>query len=53
VEAVGEGASDYVDFVLEQLEPIRDVTSGRFFGGGGLSARAVQLAMIMGNSLYS
>lgn len=52
MEAVGEGASDYVDFVLEQLEPIRELTSSRFFGGVGLSARAVQFAMIMGNSLY-
>ena len=43
---------DYVEFVKEQLAPMQDIASGRFFGGVGLSAGGVQFAMIMGNSLY-
>ena len=44
--------ADFLAFVKDQLEPIVDITSGRFFGGAGLSADGVQFAMIMGNSLY-
>jgi DNA transformation protein and related proteins len=44
--------STYLDFVLEQLAPLSNVSSGRFFGGVGLSSSGTQFAMIMGNSLY-
>lgn len=43
---------DYLAFVLELLEPIHEITSGRFFGGTALSSGAAQFAMIMGNTLY-
>lgn len=43
---------EYVDYVLELLEPINNVSSGRFFGGVGLKCEAVQFAMLMGNSLF-
>lgn len=42
----------YVDFVLEMLAPIGGVSSGRFFGGLGLTSDGVQFAMLMGDSLY-
>ena len=42
----------YVDFVIEQLAPIKDLAHGRFFGGIGLTASSTQFAMVMGNSLY-
>ena len=44
--------ADFLEFVKDQLAPILEVTSGRFFGGAGLSADGVQFAMIMGNALY-
>ena len=43
---------EYVEYVLELLEPIENVTSGRFFGGIGLKCGSVQFAMLMGNSLF-
>src|SRR5215471_11855674 len=43
---------DYAEFVLDQLTALRDVTSGRFFGGIGLSSSGTQFAMIMENSVY-
>lgn len=42
----------YVNYVLELLDPIENITDGRFFGGIGLKCDAVQFAMIMGNSLF-
>jgi len=44
--------AEYTEYVLEQLAPIGSITTGRFFGGVGLSRGGVQFAMIMGNSLY-
>ena len=45
-------SSDYVEYIMEQLAAIAGVTSGRFFGGTGLSVNSAQFAMVMGNSLY-
>lgn len=43
---------EYIEFVLEQLAPIGNISSGRFFGGTGLKVDAVQFAMLMDNSLF-
>jgi len=43
---------DYAAYVVEQLAPVGDVASGRFFGGIALSAGGLQFAMMMGNTLY-
>lgn len=45
-------SSDYVEYILEQLGSLSGVTSGRFFGGTGLSVNSAQFAMVMGNALY-
>ncbi len=45
-------STEYAEYVLELLEPIGPVRTGRFFGGVGLSSGSTQFAMIMGNSLY-
>ena len=45
-------SAEYTEYVLELLEPIGPVRTGRFFGGVGISRNSVQFAMIMGNSLY-
>ncbi len=44
--------TEYTEYVLELLEPIGPLQTGRFFGGVGISNGFVQFAMIMGNSLY-
>lgn len=45
-------SAEYTEYILELLEPIGSVRTGRFFGGVGISRDAVQFAMMMGNSLY-
>lgn len=45
-------SAEYTEYVLELLEPIGAVQTGRFFGGVGISNGYAQFAMIMGNSLY-
>ena len=45
-------STEYTEYVLELLESIGPVQTGRFFGGVGISRGLVQFAMIMGNSLY-
>jgi DNA transformation protein len=45
-------STEYTAYVLEMLEPIGPVRTGRFFGGVGILSGSVQFAMIMGNSLY-
>jgi DNA transformation protein len=45
-------SAEYTEYVLELLEPIGQVRTGRFFGGVGISYGSIQFAMIMGNSLY-
>lgn len=42
----------YIDYILELLEPLNAISSGRFFGGQGVSCNSVQFAMIMGNALF-
>ena len=49
---MSSGSSEYVEYIMEQLSAIAGLTSGRFFGGVGLSANSAQFAMVMGNSLY-
>jgi|SRR5450432_2212726 DNA transformation protein len=49
---LAERTSEFVEFVKEQLAPIRGLASARFFGGFGLSANGTQFGMVMGNSLY-
>ena len=44
--------SQYIEYVLELLEPINAISSGKFFGGQGVSCDSVQFGMIMGNSLF-
>ena len=44
--------TEYTEYVIELLEPIGPLRTGRFFGGVGISNGFVQFAMIMGNSLY-
>ena len=43
---------EYIEHVLELLEPINAISAGKFFGGQGISCNSVQFAMIMGNSLF-
>src|SRR3546814_9169231 len=45
-------SSAYVTFVKEQLAPLREMASARFFGGVGLAVGGVQFAMLMDSSLY-
>lgn len=45
-------SAEYTGYVLELLEPIGAVQTGRFFGGVGISNGYAQFAMIMGNCLY-
>ena len=45
-------SAEYTEYVLELLEPIGLVRTGRFFGGVGISNGFVQFAIIMGNSPY-
>jgi DNA transformation protein and related proteins len=45
-------SAGFADFVKDQLAPVRSLTSGRFFGGVGLSADGVQFAMVMDHALY-
>ncbi len=45
-------SSEFVEYVLEHLESIGPIRTGRFFGGVGITYDSVQFAMIIGNSLY-
>lgn len=45
-------STEYTEYILELLEPLGPITTGRFFGGVGLAGNGVQFAMLMGNSLY-
>ena len=42
----------FVDFVLEQLEPLGPITAKRMFGGVGLYAGDLFFALIAGDVLY-
>ena len=43
---------EYIDYVLELLEPINAISAGRFFGGQGVTCNNAQFAMMMGNRLF-
>jgi DNA transformation protein len=45
-------SAEYKEYVLELLESIGPLQTGRFFGGIGISNGFIQFAMIMDNSLY-
>jgi DNA transformation protein and related proteins len=45
-------SAEYTSYILELIEPVVPVRTGRFFGGVGIYYDAVQFAMIMGNCLY-
>jgi DNA transformation protein len=45
-------SAEYLDYVLELLEPVGPVKAARLFGGVGLSRGSVQFALIMDNRLY-
>ena len=44
--------AEYVEHILELLEPVGMLQASRFFGGVRLSTGFVQFAMMMGKSLY-
>jgi DNA transformation protein len=46
------GYNHFVEYLLEQLAPLRGVSSKSFFGGVGLVADDTQFAMVMGSVLY-
>lgn len=43
---------EFVDAILDELSPLKAITSGMFFGGQSMSSNSVQFAMIMGDSLF-
>ncbi|CAH1191244.1 TfoX domain containing protein [Candidatus Nitrotoga sp. BS] len=45
-------STEYTEYILELLEPIGPVRTGRFFGGVRISNGIAQFAMIMENCLY-
>ncbi|MBI3899846.1 MAG: TfoX/Sxy family protein [Gammaproteobacteria bacterium] len=45
-------SAEYTEYVLELLQPIGPVHTGRMFGGVGIRAGSAMFAMIMGNTLY-
>jgi len=45
-------SDEFIEFVMELLEPIRAIEGKKFFGGYGIKSDNIQFAMIMGNSLY-
>jgi DNA transformation protein and related proteins len=44
--------SEFVDFVLESLEPLRGVSARRMFGGHGIYKDGVMFALIAYETLY-
>jgi DNA transformation protein len=44
--------SEFVDFVLESLEPLRGVSARRMFGGHGIYKDGLMFALIAGDQLY-
>lgn len=45
-------SEEFIEYVMELLEPVAPLEGGKFFGGYGIKSQATQFAMIMGNSLY-
>jgi DNA transformation protein len=46
------GSNHFVDYLLEQLAPLRGAVSKNFFGGVALVHGDTQFAMVMGSELY-
>ena len=45
-------SSEFVDFVLESLEPLGGVSARRMFGGRGIYKDGVMFALIAYDQLY-
>ena len=45
-------SSEFLDYVLEQLEPLGDVTSRRMFGGAGLYRDGLIFGLVSGDAVY-
>lgn len=45
-------SAEFVSYVRELLEPLGQLSDGKFFGGHAIKHRGNQFAMIMGNTLY-
>lgn len=45
-------SNEFIEYVMELLEPVSAIEGSRFFGGYGIKSNTIQFAMIMGNSLY-
>ena len=45
-------SNEFIEYVMELLEPIAVMDGGKFFGGFGIKSNSIQFAMIMDNSLY-
>jgi DNA transformation protein len=46
------GSNHFVEYLLEQLAPLRGAASKKFFGGVALLCDGAQFAMVMGSELY-
>ncbi len=44
--------SEFVDYVLEQMAPLRDIRARRMFGGHGIYRGGTMFAIIVGGGLY-
>ncbi len=51
-EAMRADNDEFVQFVLEQLSPLRELSAADFFGGTGIKAGTAMFAMIMDGTLY-
>jgi DNA transformation protein len=49
---MGKSSSEFIEFIKEQLAPIGELETTRFFGGIGLTVNGVQFGMLMDNSAY-
>jgi DNA transformation protein len=49
---MGKSSSEFVEFIKEQLAPLGELVTARFFGGIGLSVDGTQFGMLMDNSAY-
>ncbi len=45
-------SSEFLDYVLEQLEPLGEVSSRRMFGGAGLYRDGLIFGLVSGDALY-
>ena len=49
---MGKNSLEFVEFIKEQLAPLGELTTTRFFGGIGLTANGKQFGILMDNSVY-